>query len=150
MLDRLQDSPPDALLALIAQFAADERDDKIDLGVGVYRTDDGATPVFEAIKGAERRLLDEQDSKAYLGPEGDKGFVQALIPVLFGPAGDMGGLIDGLQTPGGTGAVRLAVALAQRAGRCGRGAAGQRTRSAGPAAPYRSKLHRGRQIPEGG
>jgi aspartate/tyrosine/aromatic aminotransferase len=28
--------------------------DKIDLGVGVYRTEDGATPVFAAIKAAER------------------------------------------------------------------------------------------------
>jgi len=116
MLDRLQDTPPDALLALISQFAADERADKIDLGVGVYRTDDGATPVFEAIKGAERRLLDEQDSKSYLGPEGDKGFVKALMPIVFGADAGNDGLIDGLQTPGGTGAVRLAVALAELAG----------------------------------
>jgi len=116
MLDRLQDTPPDALLALISQFAADERADKIDLGVGVYRTDDGATPVFEAVKGGERRLLDEQDSKSYLGPEGDKGFVKALMPIVFGADADTGDLIDGLQTPGGTGAVRLAVALAELAG----------------------------------
>ena len=72
MLERLKDTPPDALLALIAQFAADEREDKIDLGVGVYRTDDGATPVFGAIKAAEQRLWEEQDSKSYLGPEGDR------------------------------------------------------------------------------
>ena len=116
MLDRLQDTPPDALLALISAFAADERDDKIDLGVGVYRTDDGATPVFEAIKAAEQRLWEEQDSKSYLGPEGDKGFVKAIMPILFGDDTGMNGRIDGLQTPGGTGAVRLAMALAARAG----------------------------------
>ncbi|GAB5349774.1 amino acid aminotransferase [Alteriqipengyuania sp. 357] len=120
MLDRLKDTPPDALLALISQFAADEREDKIDLGVGVYRTDDGATPVFKAIKGAEKRLLEEQDSKSYLGPEGDRGFVHALMPIIFGAEagadGTMGGLIEGVQTPGGTGAVRLAVAVAERAG----------------------------------
>ena len=116
MLDRLQDTPPDALLALIKQFAADEREDKIDLGVGVYRTDDGATPVFAAVKAAERRLLDEQDSKSYLGPEGDSGFVNALMPIVFGSDATMGGRIDGLQTPGGTGAVRLAIAIAQKAG----------------------------------
>ncbi|MBB3033656.1 amino acid aminotransferase [Alteriqipengyuania lutimaris] len=116
MLDRLQDTPPDALLALIAQFAADEREQKIDLGVGVYRTDDGDTPVFEAVKAAEQRLLDEQDSKSYLGPEGDRGFVHALMPIIFGADASMGGRIDGLQTPGGTGAVRLAIALAERAG----------------------------------
>jgi len=116
MLERLKDTPPDALLALIAQFAADEREDKIDLGVGVYRTDDGATPVFGAIKAAEQRLWEEQDSKSYLGPEGDRGFVHALMPIIFGSDATMGGRIEGVQTPGGTGAVRLAVALAQRAG----------------------------------
>ena len=116
MLDRLQDTPPDALLALIAQFAADEREDKIDLGVGVYRTDDGATPVFGAIKAAEQRLWEEQDSKSYLGPEGDRGFVHALMPIIFGSDATMGGRIEGVQTPGGTGAVRLAIALAERAG----------------------------------
>ena len=116
MLERLKDTPPDALLALIAQFAADEREDKIDLGVGVYRTDDGATPVFGAIKAAEQRLWEEQDSKSYLGPEGDRGFVHALMPIIFGSDATMGGRIEGVQTPGGTGAVRLAVALAERAG----------------------------------
>ncbi len=117
MLDRLSPQAPDALLALIRLHAADAREDKIDLGVGVYRTEDGATPVFAAIKAAEQALLDSQTSKSYLGPEGDMGFVNALMPYIFG-AGDptMGGRISGMQTPGGTGAVRLALALAQKAG----------------------------------
>ena len=116
MLDALQAQPADALLALIKLHAADPRDDKIDLGVGVYRTGDGATPVFKAIKGAEQRLVDEQDSKSYLGPEGDGGFVSGLMPYIFGANPERGGRIAGMQTPGGTGAVRLALALAQKAG----------------------------------
>lgn len=116
MLNRLSPQAPDALLALIRLHAADPRDDKIDLGVGVYRTDEGATPVFRAIKAAEQRLVDEQPSKSYLGPEGDMGFVNALMPYIFGADATMGGRISGMQTPGGTGAVRLAVALAQKAG----------------------------------
>ncbi|MBU2032878.1 MAG: aromatic amino acid transaminase [Alphaproteobacteria bacterium] len=116
MLEKLQSQPADALLALIKMHADDEREDKIDLGVGVYRTGEGATPVFSAIKGAETKLLDQQDSKSYLGPEGDMGFVQALMPYVFGENATMGGRISGMQTPGGTGAVRLALALAQRAG----------------------------------
>ena len=44
MLNRLEAQSPDALLALIKLFNADPRPDKIDLGVGVYRTADGATP----------------------------------------------------------------------------------------------------------
>jgi aromatic-amino-acid transaminase len=116
MLDRLSPQAPDALLALIRLHSADPREDKIDLGVGVYRTEDGATPVFAAIKAAEQQLVDVQDSKSYLGPEGDMGFVNALMPYIFGADPTMGGRIQGMQTPGGTGAVRLALALAQKAG----------------------------------
>ncbi len=117
MLSTLAPQPADALLALIKLYAADPRADKIDLGVGVYRTDTGATPVFAAIKAAEQKLIESQDSKSYLGPEGDMGFVHALMPYVFG--GDdpsRGGRIEGMQTPGGTGGVRLAVALAKKAG----------------------------------
>jgi len=117
MLTNLQQQPADALLALIKLHNADPRADKIDLGVGVYRTDTGATPVFACIKAAEQKLVTDQDSKADLGPEGDMGFVHALMPFIFGAANPtMGGRIDGMQTPGGTGAVRLALALAKRAG----------------------------------
>ncbi len=117
MLSNLPQQPADALLALIKLHAADPRADKIDLGVGVYRTGQGATPVFGAIKAAEQKLVDSQQSKSYLGPEGDMGFVHAMMPYIFGqddPA--MSGRIEGMQAPGGTGAVRLAVALARKAG----------------------------------
>lgn len=117
MLSTLPQQPADALLALIKLFAADPRADKIDLGVGVYRTGQGGTPVFGAIKAAEQVLVDTQDSKSYLGPEGDLGYVYALMPWIFGAEDPTkGDRIDGMQTPGGTGGVRLAVALAKRAG----------------------------------
>ena len=117
MLSNLEQQPADALLALIKLHNDDPRGDKIDLGVGVYRTGQGDTPVFGAIKAAEQTLIDTQTSKSYLGPEGDMGFVHALMPYIFGtedPA--KSGRIEGMQAPGGTGAVRLAVALAKRAG----------------------------------
>jgi len=118
MLTNLPQQPADALLALIKLHNADPRPTRIDLGVGVYRTGQGATPVFGAIKAAEQILVDTQDSKAYLGPEGDMGFVHALMPIIFGkqsrPVAD--GRIDGMQAPGGTGALRLAFAMAKRAG----------------------------------
>ena len=117
MLTNLKQQPADALLALIKLHNNDPRADKIDLGVGVYRTGQGDTPVFGAIKAAEQRLVETQISKAYLGPEGDMGFVHALMPYVFGASDPtMNGRIDGMQTPGGTGAVRLALALAKRAG----------------------------------
>lgn len=117
MLDTLPQQPADALLALIKLHNDDPRADKIDLGVGVYRTGQGDTPVFGAIKAAEKKLLETQTSKAYLGPEGDMGFVHALMPYVFGTDDPtMSGRIEGMQVPGGTGAVRLAVALAKKAG----------------------------------
>ncbi len=117
MLSTLAPQPADALLALIKLHAEDPRADKIDLGVGVYRTGQGDTPVFGAIKAAEAKLLAAQNSKAYLGPEGDMGFVHALMPYIFGATDpSRGGRIEGMQAPGGTGAVRLAMALAKRAG----------------------------------
>jgi len=115
MLENLAPQPADALLALIKLHNADPRVDKIDLGVGVYRTGDGDTPVFKAIKAAEQKLLQVQDSKAYLGPEGDMGFVHALIPYVFGQDFDRS-KVEGMQAPGGTGAVRLAVEVAARSG----------------------------------
>lgn len=116
MLNQLPAQSPDALLALIKMYAADPRSDKIDLGVGVYRTDDGATPVFAAIKAAENQLVAQQGSKSYLGPEGDLGFVGALMPYIFGKNAAYMDRIEGMQTPGGTGAVRLAAAVAKKAG----------------------------------
>jgi len=115
MLENLAAQPADALLALIKLHNADPRADKIDLGVGVYRTGEGDTPVFKAIKAAEAKLLAEQTSKAYLGPEGDMGFVHALKPWVFGKSFDMS-RVEGMQAPGGTGAVRLAIEVAKRAG----------------------------------
>jgi aromatic-amino-acid transaminase len=87
MLTNLAQQPADALLALIKLHNDDPRSTKIDLGVGVYRTGQGDTPVFGAIKAAEHKLHQTQQSKAYLGPEGDMGFVHALMPYIFG-AGD--------------------------------------------------------------
>ncbi|WP_226017904.1 amino acid aminotransferase [Novosphingobium sp. FKTRR1] len=115
MLETLSPQPADALLALIKLHNADPRPEKIDLGVGVYRTSEGDTPVFRSIKAAEAKLLAEQESKAYLGPEGDMGFVRALIPFVFGKDFDTA-RVDGMQAPGGTGAVRLAIEVAKRAG----------------------------------
>jgi aromatic-amino-acid transaminase len=117
MLSDLQQQPADALLALIKLHDNDPRVDKIDLGVGVYKTGQGETPVFGAIKAAERKLVETQDSKAYLGPEGDMGFVAALMPYVFGNEDPTrGGRIEGMQTPGGTGSLRLALALVKRGG----------------------------------
>ena len=78
MFEALKAQPADGLLGLIKMFNADGRASKIDLGVGVYRDATGATPVLKAVKEAEKILLKSQDSKKYLGPEGDAGFTERL------------------------------------------------------------------------
>src|SRR5689334_1769705 len=120
MLDRpdvkargLADLPPvesDSLLQLIALAEADPRTDKIDVGVGVYRDGAGRTPILQVIKQAERRLVDTQATKSYLGSAGDKRFTELLRPILLGEHA-YDDRIVGLQTPGGTGAVRLGMEL---------------------------------------
>ena len=113
----LSDLPPvrsDSLLALIALANADRRLEKIDVGVGVYRDAEGRTPVLRAVKEAERRLWEAQDSKGYLGGAGDKVFPELLKPIVLGPhAADE--RIAGLQTPGGCGAIYLAMQLVRTA-----------------------------------
>ncbi|MBB6123442.1 amino acid aminotransferase [Sphingobium subterraneum] len=111
----LQPQPADALLALIAMYAADTRPDKIDLGIGVYRDEAGNTPVPPSVKAAERLLLESQDSKSYLGTEGDMRLLDLLAQLVFGPAATPGHHLAAVQTPGGTGALRLGAALLARA-----------------------------------
>lgn len=120
MLDRtdvkakgLADLPPvesDSLLALIALAEADPRPEKIDVGVGVYRDGAGRTPILQVIKEAERRLVETQVSKSYLGSAGDKRFAELLRPILLGEHAHDDRIV-GVQTPGGTGAVRLGMEL---------------------------------------
>jgi aromatic-amino-acid transaminase len=116
-VSRLSDLPPvasDSLLALIAMANADPRPDKIDVGVGVFRDGGGRTPIPASVKEAERRLLEQQETKAYLGGAGDKRFVDLLRPIVLGEhaADDR---IAGVQTPGGCGALFLALNLAATA-----------------------------------
>jgi aromatic-amino-acid transaminase len=112
-LDR---QPPDALLAVIGMHRADPRADKMDLGVGVYRNAAGDTPVMRAIKAAEGRLLVGQQTKSYLGAEGDQRFTDLLAPVALGETLASDARITGIQTPGGTGALRLAAELIAQTG----------------------------------
>lgn len=114
-LGRLNPVAPDALLALIALHAADPRPEKIDLGVGVFRDDDGATPVMCAVKAAELTLLQTQTSKSYLGAEGDARYTQLLAELVLGADLAASPRLTGVQTPGGTGALRLGAELLRRA-----------------------------------
>ena len=114
MFESLQMVPADAILGLIAEHANDPRPDKIDLGVGVYRTAAGETPVLSSVKKAEQRLLETQASKAYLGTAGAPDFNAAMQGLAFADSVPGERLVT-LQSPGGSGALRVAAGLILRA-----------------------------------
>lgn len=113
MLEDLVVKPPDPLLKIIKMFREDPRTDKIDLGVGVYRDENGVTPVMKAIKEAERRLVQEQKTKTYVGQQGDVEFLRLFGELAF--ADDARDLVS-IQSVGGTGALRLGCDLLKSAG----------------------------------
>ena len=114
MFASLKKLPPDAILGLIAEYREDTRPEKIDLGVGVYRTPDGRTPVLSSVKKAEQRLVDKQDSKAYLGTAGNPAFNAAMEKLTLGDTGVADRLVT-VQAPGGSGSLRVAASLLLRA-----------------------------------
>jgi aromatic-amino-acid transaminase len=115
LFDRLEEQKSDSLLQLIALCDADPRADKIDVGVGVYRDAAGRTPILRAVKKAERLLWERQETKAYLGSQGDARFTELIRPIVFGEARAGDDRIAGLQTPGGCGALRLGADLIAKA-----------------------------------
>lgn len=106
--------PPDPLLGVTQRFRADPRRDKIDLGVGVFRNRQGETPVMRAVAEAQQRLVAAETTKVYLPPESAPGFAAAIRRLIFGPGDDP--RIAVVQTPGGSGALRVAAELLKRAG----------------------------------
>ena len=117
MLQHLNALPADPILGLIAAHAADSNPKKIDLGIGVYKDEQGNTPILRCVKQAERLLLEQEQSKTYLGPPGVAGFNSAIADLVFGADSDTvrSGRVQTIQTPGGTGALRVAGDLVQTA-----------------------------------
>jgi len=114
MLDALTPQPPDKILAIMSLFKADTRTDKIDLGVGVYKNAEGVTPVMRAVKAAEQRIWETQESKAYTGLAGDPGFADAMIGLVLSNAVPRD-QVAAVATPGGTGAIRQGFELIKMA-----------------------------------
>ncbi|MEX0329262.1 MAG: aromatic amino acid transaminase [Ruegeria sp.] len=114
MFENLKPQPADKILALMQMYREDPRDQKIDLGVGVYKNADGVTPVMRAVKAAEKRILEEQESKAYTGLAGDPAFADAMIGLVLGTSVPRDN-IAAVATPGGTGACRQAFEMIRMA-----------------------------------
>jgi len=110
MLEHLKPQPADKILMLMQSFREDPRTDKIDLGVGVYKDPTGLTPVMRAVKAAEKKIWESQNTKAYVGLAGDPAFLDAMIGLVLDGAVARD-RIGAVATPGGTGAIRQALEL---------------------------------------
>ena len=115
MFESIEPKPPDAILKLIGEHLEDPRDEKVDLGVGVYRDAAGNTPIFTSVKKAEHWLVGTQDSKSYLGSRGDIHFCNAIERLVFGEKAAEDDRISTVQSPGGSGALRVAAEMILRA-----------------------------------
>ena len=117
MFQHLTAIPPDPILGLIAAYSVDSNPKKIDLGIGVYRDKSGHTPMLNCVVEAEKTLLATQTTKTYLGPPGVAGFNQAIGEVILGQECEalQQGRVRTIQTPGGTGALRIAADLVKTA-----------------------------------
>jgi len=102
--------PGDPILGLMEAYAQDANPRKFDLGVGVYKDAQGLTPIPEAVKIAEARLVESQDTKTYIGGHGNPLFGKVINELVLGADSQL--LTEqragATQTPGGTGALRLA------------------------------------------
>ncbi len=110
MLQDLTPPPEDKILQLMQVYQDDKREGKIDLGVGVYRDAQGVTPVMKAVKAAEKRIWEEQQTKSYTSLAGEQQFNDLMIELILGAAIERE-RVASVATPGGTGAIRQAFEL---------------------------------------
>ncbi len=76
--------PGDPILGLMEAYAQDSNPRKFDLGVGVYKDAQGLTPIPEAVKIAEARLVERQDTKTYIGGHGNPLFGKVINELVLG------------------------------------------------------------------
>lgn len=116
MFEKITLAPADPILGLTEAFAADTRDHKINLGVGVYKDEAGTTPILASVKKAEALLLEAEKTKSYLGIQGLPEYGKHVQKLLFGTNSAI--ISDNrartAQAPGGTGALRIAADFAVR------------------------------------
>ena len=106
-------APPDAILGLTEAFKNDPAPNKVNLGVGVYQSNEGNTPVLKCVKDAERILLGTEDSKSYLPIPGDPVYSACVQKLVFGHESEVikSARAVTAHAPGGTGALRIGAEL---------------------------------------
>ena len=110
MFEKVTPPVEDALEAMFLRLLNDPRPDKLDLGIGIYRNDQGEIPLMDCVRQAELRMVEQPVHKGYLTPLGNQDYCQTVLKLTLGDNHPM--LIDGsivtAQTPGAGGALRMA------------------------------------------
>jgi aspartate aminotransferase/aromatic-amino-acid transaminase len=114
MFETLKKATLDKIFVLMAEYAADPRPGKIDLGVGVYKDPGNNTPIMSAVKKAEQRILDSAKTKTYKGVVGNKEFSAAIVDLALGGVVDKS-RIRTVNGAGGTGALMILLQILGRA-----------------------------------
>jgi aromatic-amino-acid transaminase len=109
-------APRDPILGLYETFNADTRTNKVNLGVGVYFTDEGKIPLLRAVQVAEKQILENPKSRGYLPIEGIATYNSAVQSLVFGEnspiiAQHRAVTFEGL---GGTGALKVGADFIKR------------------------------------
>ncbi|WMN88733.1 aspartate/tyrosine/aromatic aminotransferase [Vibrio parahaemolyticus] len=96
----------DPILSLSVAYRGDERPNKVDLGIGVYKNSAGETPIMKAIQMAQDVVVKTQKTKAYVGLAGCEEFNQSMVDLLLSGTSAMD-RVAAIQTPGASGALRM-------------------------------------------
>ena len=113
MFSSIETAPPDPILGLTEAFKNDANPAKVNLGVGVFKDEQGQTPILSAVKKAEQLLASSLATKSYMPITGDPQYgahVQSLI-LGEGHAALAANRVRTAHTPGGTGGLRVGADL---------------------------------------
>jgi len=109
LFSSVQLAPKDPIFGLTEAYNADQRLSKVNLGVGVYYTDDGKVPLLRAVLEAEKEVVAKEAPRAYIPIEGPNPYNSAVQNLLFGKDSALiqAGRVVTAECLGGTGALRV-------------------------------------------
>lgn len=106
----------DPILSLMQQFQRDTRPDKATLGIGLYFDDAGRLPELACLREAAAQLPPAGAASGYLPMDGLPEYRQAVQALVFGAnhAALRDGRVTTIQTPGGSGALKVGADFIKR------------------------------------
>lgn len=116
MFENLPALASDPILGLSIDFKKDTNPAKIDLGVGVYKDEQGNTPILKSVVAAQKQLMETETSKVYITPQGVQGFIDGMLDLILGKGSQvlLANRVAAVQAPGGCGALRILAELLKR------------------------------------